>query len=127
MNYLYRFIVIAFVLTGLLQTANASMFSDKFIKCKPYLDDQGNRLIQVVGYMNRSCVYREITLDSTTQCVFTKKERAFINEELKLRGLKDTSLDGLQTYTKDLDDSEICSITGDGESSKSFSGFKKKK
>ena len=108
MKKLNKILAVTFGVLLLSQGVFATTFTDKFIKCSPYVQDEGNRLIQVAGYVNRVCVYRELSLDNNLQCEFARKQKTLINQELKLRNYQDTSLDFLQTYDKYKNDGDIC-------------------
>ena len=108
MKKLNKILAVTFGVLLLSQAVFATTFTDKFIKCSPYIQDEGNRLIQVAGYINRVCVYRELSLDNNLQCEFARKQKALINQELKLRNYQDNSLDFLQTYDKYKNDGDIC-------------------
>lgn len=103
-------LAVLFVAVFISQSAFATVFTNKFLKCSPYIQDEGNKLVQVVGYMNRTCVYRELTLEENTQCAFNREQRALINQELRLRGYSDISLKNLQTFQKFAGDNNICSV-----------------
>ena len=108
MKNAYKLFVFLLTILTLSCSAFATTFTDKFQKCSPYVFDEGNKVVQIVGYMNRLCVYRELSLDENVQCHFPRKERTVINEELKMRNYIDTNLSQLQSFKKYSQNHNIC-------------------
>ena len=79
--------------------------------CFPYTYDTGPQIVQIVGIVNRACLYRVIKTAETVECKFNHAQLTHMLNEIKSRPkYKFNTLDALNTFQKYQVTPGVCEI-----------------
>ena len=111
-------LISALMLVGQCGFCAQSNFQKKFATCSSYVEDTGNKVIHLVGWANRKCLYRELDIENTLTCQFDRKQFKQINQEMALNPKNYVSLSDLPKWKEYVDNKDYCekkSINGEKE------------
>ena len=96
-----------------------STFQTKFSTCSSYVGDTDTKIIHIVGWVNRKCLYRELDIQDTLTCQFDRKKFKLLNQEMNLNKKYYTSLSDLPKWEEYSKDKAYCAKNSEAEEKRS--------